>query len=1157
MIFIRSKTNKQVAFTNVFPDDRVIVAMSKIANQVKSSVYIWCHKPVTCYEALGIICNDIGWESFQEEFEGIKISKSAKKLFGVTLKLVNNVTRVSVIESLKSSQLVETIPCAFRYLNAGGYFADHGVDPTRSIPINFDVSEYGLVDTSQMTLESFGTDEFYFSTEQDIQENKPKDTNPNTWKSVINRYRFNYTRLDFFEETIRYNELVEEQSMVEVAENNLTYIKIVSKCLFVRRDVDDLMTVFTSFETSPDIPMLRIGSHSLGTVFTRIHDSLLGSNEAERYIVSNKKIFLQVLIRIPETKFFSLLEIFPDKYYVSARFTQRDMASTQMFSRVFEDINKFLYNVSPYYIPLTPSVFRSDYIHFSSKISDFRPVMSDMWVSVVLNSKKKICDSRSFYNAGSNAGPILNPVNISNDEKKTFFQFVRSNNVSRESLVQHFLYQNFGASRASLLRRIVSDYKFTPEQGEQIMNEFFEYSRFMSPNVTKVRVHKQSSSRIVVKIELIQDERYTNRIVNCICTLLNECLIKSNVRRNAVASIDVMKTLSAKVQSKVGDIDDFVQFINISEPGIGYSTKDDVEIGESGMGSDVLRALQYRDPTVFGFRAEGVFRPYSVQCQDRQPVILTDEEFENAKSKSSENSFKGSLSYGSNEAYNFICPQKWCVTSKVARKTGEACPLKDEPTYDFKGMTYPGYISGSKHPTGLCMPCCFKREPVPGSKVYERELACNSKTGIGITDSVNSHVSRSSRILDQGAFGKISEKVSRKYIPEGIVRRGMGTNVNFFDSVELVFQDESFFETFSNNVQYHHFLTGSPRDVSSKIINELEKDLEKDFDEWWTSSNSSNYRNLLGFSGKLKQGEKKIEMKSYAYFKRSTPKREDPHTFWLRPINSFSKSSYPHVIVVNEKENEDVISVEMDEIREDRTDVVFILHREGRYEPMGYINSNAFQTKFPITQAWVKTIIEQQKYTSIPKQAKRVLSTSRAVVALLFGNNSILKLSQPIPFNPRYGHVHIYKIGANTGISHDQAKNMFRTSNDDFYKNEYIADTAMMIKEIQTDIVMFLRETRFDKRDEVLKEIRQKTIQESKYAKIIWDVINKDPILSDGKKQVSVKIAQLRNKYKSKLPKLQDHVIDYIIEKHIRPVGISSFPSVNKSDSETIFSSSK
>jgi hypothetical protein len=134
---------------------------------------------------------------------------------------------------------------------------------------------------------------------------------------------------------------------------------------------------------------------------------------------------------------------------------------------------------------------------------------------------------------------------------------------------------------------------------------------------------------------------------------------------------------------------------------------------------------------------------------------------------------------------------------------------------------------------------------------------------------------------------------------------------------------------------------------------------------------------------------------------------------------------------------------------------------------------------------------------------------------------------------------------------------MFRTSNDDFYKNEYIADTAMMIKEIQTDIVMFLRETRFDKRDEVLKEIRQKTIQESKYAKIIWDVINKDPILSDGKKQVSVKIAQLRNKYKSKLPKLQDHVIDYIIEKHIRPVGISSFPSVNKSDSETIFSSSK
>jgi hypothetical protein len=260
---------------------------------------------------------------------------------------------------------------------------------------------------------------------------------------------------------------------------------------------------------------------------------------------------------------------------------------------------------------------------------------------------------------------------------------------------------------------------------------------------------------------------------------------------------------------------------------------------------------------------------------------------------------------------------------------------------------------------------------------------------------------------------------------------------------------------------------------------------------------------------------------------------------------------------VNEKEKENSISIDMDEIREDRTAVVFILHREGRYEPMGYINSNIFETKFPITQTWVKTIIEQQKYVNVPKQVRRVLSTSRSVVALLFENNTVLKLSQPIPFNPKYGHIHLYKIRPNTGIAHDQAKNMFKSTNDEFYKNEYTTATAMMIKDSETDVIMFLRESKLDKRDEILKDIRQKTIQESKYSKIIWDIINSDPILSDREKNVTVKISQIRNKYKSKLPKLQEHVLDYIIEKHIRPVGISSFPSVNKTDSETIFSSSK
>jgi hypothetical protein len=80
-------------------------------------------------------------------------------------------------------------------------------------------------------------------------------------------------------------------------------------------------------------------------------------------------------------------------------------------------------------------------------------------------------------------------------------------------------------------------------------------------------------------------------------------------------------------------------------------------------------------------------------------------------------------------------------------------------------------------------------------------------------------------------------------------------------------------------------------------------------------------------------------------------------------------------------------------------------------------------------------------------------------------------------------------------------------------KNEYTTAITMMIKDSETDMIMFLRESKLDKRDEILKDIRQKTIQESKYSKIIWDVINSDPNLSDREKNVALKISQIRNKY--------------------------------------------
>lgn len=1142
MRVINALSGKEVKVDALFPDERVGVAMQRIASVLEQPVYMWCERALTPYECLGILVETVGWDAQDERFPASQLSAPGIKYEGT-----GNVTRLDVISFFKNKRITETISCSFRYIVVGGYFADHGVDPTKGIPRKFDTTAHGVYDSSQVLLESFQTETFYVITKSDMQGMRPSNIPPPAWEEAISRYRFVEPDDIHDDFSYRYKELLNGKPDSFETQPSLTYCKFVGRSMFLKKGIDILVTYFADAEASPEIPFIRLGNHSMGTVISRVHESMIDSKELERYFVSKKKNFLQILLKIPDTTNYAFLEVFPDKYFLSSRFSNQERLTTDVVMKVFPFVNKVLNDISPYFVPISEGVFYSDYVDHSLKLSEYRATMIDMWYSVQLNSAKKYCDIRNLYSMASDGAVVLIPVNVSNDERKVFLQYVRSNAISKEALVINFVQQNRGTSQPVLLRKITSDYGMSSEQGSRLLEELQDPNFSMRPKVPTVRIDLQSSSRLIIRSEGIQDIRHVERITLCLQTLFDECLSgrKGRSIRQPISKFDVIRTMSDKVMSKVGEIDEFIDIVNISESGYQEVGVEDELEEVFNMGSDVLRALQVRDPEVFGFRAQNVFRPYSVQCQDRQPVALTDEEYEKAKSGSTQGSFKGEIRYGSKNQYNFICPQKWCATSGVARKVGEACPKKDEPVWDFGQMTYPGFLSGAKHPKGLCMPCCFKKEPKPGGKVYERMGECVG-ADMSTDGSKASHLSRSSRILDSGVFGKVSDALA-SHLPANVVRRGMGTKVGFFDVVEFVFEEVGFLDRFQKEMEYHHFLSGTPRNIPPGEIS------KSDFFEWWSSPKSQEYRNTFSMKPRLADNQIPREMRSYSSFKNVVLSPKDSHEKWVRSINAFTPVDLPHIIVLND--NGDFATVTVDEIRKDRKKVVIIQQSNDRYEPLGILDKNMFGFVFDVSLPYVTKFLKKQ-IISVPIDGTRVLSTTGEVIAIADGAQ-ILALPKPVPFVPGYRHVHLSDLPKKITVGHRSAKKALTTTRNDFFKNDYIQKTQNLIDDQDNDLKIFLGSKDTDTRFSVLKDLKKKSSLEAKHSYDVWNVVSNDPIMKSRSVDTGKKIKIIRKKYSTKLPKIPGEVLDYILERLMRPTSVSTIPIVKKGDEEVIFSSTK
>ena len=204
-----------------------------------------------------------------------------------------------------------------------------------------------------------------------------------------------------------------------------------------------------------------------------------------------------------------------------------------------------------------------------------------------------------------------------------------------------------------------------------------------------------------------------------------------------------------------------------------------------------LRRLQRFDNKLFRIKNEKkkkAYEQYSRQCsKNSQPVILIEDPSKNVRIK--KESYTYSLKYSSDpntmERW-YICPKVWCPYCEISiletdldptkiriKKTSEGknicktgiCPYGDHQVIirENNEDIYPGFLSKSTHPDGLCIPCCFKNSHMIAKSTFYKKL----KKCIG--EDIENNIPKDGKIyilgkgipIEKDRYGKLPVEIGR------------------------------------------------------------------------------------------------------------------------------------------------------------------------------------------------------------------------------------------------------------------------------------------------------------------------------------------------------------------------------------------------------------
>lgn len=1179
--------SKPIGQHGVLPDDTVATAAAKLEALLGGSVYMWCERPVDAHEALAIAVAG-SFHQTGRAFVPSSVARELKERLGVALTEARASTPLKTLAALaKIGDLREPVSMRNRYVIPGGYFANDAASPydNDSPDRAFAAGHSRPFNTGDALVESFYSDSFMATTRADLEDARPKGVPAAQWTAgVVDKYFPDVQDRDLFKFSPQAERQLRDQRRTEyAAQPVITYLPMTGGMpVGTPPGPDRLIAAFAALATSESRPVVRIQGGGIDRPVSRIHDSF--DEEIVRRMRSpNKKEWLQAVFRLDKGS--GNLIVFPSgSYKLQIRFGYLEKARLRDAVPYLDLANAVLEQVSPLIRPL-----REAYLRPSSSLYIQKPQLLDtpsvlggpkngiyQVVAVDLPARCTIEDIAAVVAA--RGYPSLKGIN--HHAGSFFMQWTRTNALRKSSVVKNLIYHAaaHGGLGAARMEELTSELGLSKKDIADIADSKFDRHSVM----TLVRAHLSSDAKLTVSVNG-NDPEYGRRIGEALSNVLRECgKGRSKGVKDWSSSVsDSPEAFAAPIASG-GDLDEFYEFFDEDDGGeedeeLQNDGKSTAELAPLKQKGDILERLKDADPRVFAFPGQPGYVPYSMKCQKnnkttRQPLVLTEAELRKAESGSSSDALKNKLDYRGN---TYVCPEKWCPVSGVARRLGEPCPDPDEPEWTMWNNNFPAFQPGVAHPEGLCMPCCFGTKVKPGGKKWndmqnclntgsdERddeadEEADEAEEQAGDVKRVKAgHVNKADKLLDEGGFGKVPEDLYPASTPgEAPVRRGMGNKARatLANTAAFVLGHKSaaaLLRKIGAGLAPEHFIQCDVRefmDDASAAADVTEAAVKK----WTTPA----YASIMGVKGKLKKHQVRREARVMLAHRKCCEmlaRGEAPGNASLfRLINSGALGdAAPPLVLVELDDNGNAHAEHACERAMPKSGrIVVVFKRRSSYEPLGFKHKKTFSPDWDAAHPWVQGVFASVR-SQTPSHPGRVASYSMMAIGCVTKSGRYLPFARPVFVDPAFKHVHVADAPLPGPASDAEAKAAFALTKNRFYASTWKQVAEATRKDAEKDEALFSAPEE-DFRSRTVRELAEKLDAARGLALRIGDDLQEPKRRPDETARQHVK--RLRLAAKAIVPEedADPDDLDYAVERIVHPIPAGVVPSVKTHAREKI-----
>lgn len=351
-------------------------------------------------------------------------------------------------------------------------------------------------------------------------------------------------------------------------------------------------------------------------------------------------------------------------------------------------------------------------------------------------------------------------------------QYKKVDNYDNLSEIHYFIREHAFMNTWALVQRVSRNFKLSIEDSQQQLLTFFtkraaarRTSKILglredtlltmlmrvSPTRASVYLRIQGLSGKAVMTDLVQSVMFVLAVASS--SGLRKRLVKAQELVTSVAdergrpsaaavptlaplphtptAYSFVKAISSGVASQPESTESLASFLDASaddnrdladaEPDAELDAELDAEPDAGRDSRAQIDELVKHDPLLFAFKKRG-YHSYAQQCgkvDERQPIVLDKEQ----QDRVNPTGYGEAVLYGSDRSNMryYACPDVWCPKSKLAmtydqfENAGRKCPIDEVATLfenrywsGRKKTRHIGFLDASKHPRGLCMPCCFK-----------------------------------------------------------------------------------------------------------------------------------------------------------------------------------------------------------------------------------------------------------------------------------------------------------------------------------------------------------------------------------------------------------------------------------------------------------------